>query len=72
MNTISKWIEVGKILAVDPRALVDCPECNKKYLKIDDIICDADLSIIERKISCTCGAHNYLRLNRQNESKKEF
>lgn len=53
------WIEAGKILAVDPKAVVKCPDCGEADLEIFDT--PADATHIERHMRCPrCGAYNAL------------
>jgi len=60
-----KWIEVGKLLAIDSTANVVCPECGLAKLYVEDKINKNNSTEIERLIFCmSCGARNYLRLKR--------
>lgn len=63
MTTRDKWIEAGKMLAKDPLMRVLCPDCNAKYLTVEDIRYNS--SELERQMQCSnCGGHNVLRLRR--------
>jgi hypothetical protein len=65
MNVMQKWIEAGKILAVNPVILVSCPECGKGNLSIHDCRSKGDPSVVERTMTCQiCGASNAMRLVR--------
>jgi len=60
-----RWIEAGKILAVDPKATVSCPRCQDANIAITDISMQGDPGFIERHMQCPkCGAYNALRLRR--------
>jgi len=60
-----KWIEAGKLLAVDVNASVICPECGLVKLTTADNINENNPQETERLIFCTsCGAKNYLRLKK--------
>ena len=53
------WIDAGKTLAVDPQAVVKCPDCGKAELTIFDTPTGA--SHVERHMRCPkCGAYNAL------------
>jgi ssDNA-binding Zn-finger/Zn-ribbon topoisomerase 1 len=56
-----RWIEAAKILAVDPKAVVACPECGKGTLRVIDARQDAIK--LDRYMQCTvCRAHNVMTL----------
>jgi predicted RNA-binding Zn-ribbon protein involved in translation (DUF1610 family) len=56
------WIEAGKILAVDPAAVVKCPDCGDANLDVTDTKTGA--THIERHMRCPkCGAYNALYKN---------
>ncbi|QKD04550.1 hypothetical protein [Mesorhizobium loti] len=56
------WIEAGKILAVDPRTIIKCPDCGEAELTVLDT--PADATHIDRHIRCPgCGAYNALYKN---------
>jgi predicted RNA-binding Zn-ribbon protein involved in translation (DUF1610 family) len=56
------WIEAGKILAVDPKAVVKCPDCGEAELTVFDAPSGA--ARIERHMRCPkCGAYNALYKN---------
>jgi hypothetical protein len=58
-----KWIEAAKILAVDPTAIVRCPERGDGVLRIHDELFAHDETMMERYLVCdTCGARNALRM----------
>ncbi|WP_322418637.1 hypothetical protein [Mesorhizobium huakuii] len=53
------WIEAGKILAVDLKAVVKCPDCGEAELTVFDT--PAGATHIERHMSCPgCGGYNAL------------
>jgi hypothetical protein len=55
-----KWVEAGKTLAVDPSAVVRCPERDDGILLVhDEVISGGEM--MERYMVCeTCGARNIL------------
>ncbi|BAV52096.1 hypothetical protein MesoLj113a_53920 [Mesorhizobium sp. 113-1-2] len=56
------WIEAGEVLALDPKAVVKCPECGEADLTVFDTKAGRDH--IERHMRCPkCGAHNALYKN---------
>lgn len=56
-----RWIEAGKILAVDKTALVRCPERDDGTLMVHDVVVASDPSVMERHLVCdACGARNIL------------
>lgn len=56
-----RWIEAGKILAVDKTALVRCPERGDGTLTVRDMVVASDPSMIERYLVCDmCGARNII------------
>ncbi len=56
-----RWIEVGKVLALDATAEVPCPELCGGTLQAFDIDCPGDPEHFERVLRCdNCGAHNIL------------
>lgn len=62
---MQKWIEAGKILAVNPTTLVSCPACGKSNLSICEFRSKGDPSVVERTMACQiCGASNSMRLVR--------
>jgi hypothetical protein len=59
--TARKWLEAGKILAVDPSKVVRCPERDDGFLKVHDEVFKGDPTRLERYLVCeTCGARNVL------------
>ncbi len=55
-----RWIEAGKILAVDPAAQVVCPVCEGAYLVVTDVGWNDGLHM-DRHMQCPhCGARNVL------------
>ena len=53
------WVEAGKILAVDLKAVVKCPDCGEAELAVFDT--PAGPTHIERRMLCPgCGAYNAL------------
>ena len=53
------WIDAGKILAVDSKAVVKCPDCDEANLDLYDSKVDA--THFERHMRCPkCGAFNAL------------
>ena len=64
-NVAKRWIEAGKVLAVDATAIVSCPVCGQSHLHVEDVRGKEDSSVIERIMRCpSCGAMNTLRLVR--------
>jgi Zn finger protein HypA/HybF involved in hydrogenase expression len=56
-----RWIEAAKILAVDPKAAVPCPECGEGTLQVIDARQD-DVKL-DRYMQCpVCRAHNVMTL----------
>jgi hypothetical protein len=57
-----KWLEAGIKLAKDPTALVPCPDCGKKNLKVLD---GKSGDLLERWMQCpACFSLNTLRMSR--------
>ncbi|MEI9428974.1 hypothetical protein [Mesorhizobium sp. Cs1299R1N3] len=53
------WVDAGKILAGDPKAVVKCPDCGEATLDVHDSKVDA--THFERHMRCPkCGAYNGL------------
>ncbi|TGQ66636.1 MAG: hypothetical protein E5V49_05265 [Mesorhizobium sp.] len=51
------WIEAGKMLALDPKVSVKCPDCGEADLKVFDT--PAGATHFERHLRCLeCGAYN--------------
>lgn len=62
---VKEWIDAGKILAVDPSASVDCPDCGKAKLEVVD---GRSGELLERWMKCpACGSFNTLRMIRPPE-----
>jgi ribosomal protein L40E len=60
-----KWIDAGKLFAVDSTATTICPECETNKLRAKDTVSEKNPYEIEREIFCSnCGAKNYLRLKK--------
>jgi len=60
----SRWIEAGKLLALDSQAQVPCPRCQEADLTVTDVSLPNDPQLIERHMSCPrCGAYNAIRLH---------
>lgn len=60
-----KWVEAGKILALDPAKKVSCPQCDSSYLQVSDVRNENNRSQLERILTCpSCLATNILRLTR--------
>jgi hypothetical protein len=56
-----RWIEAAKILAVDPKAVIACPEYGKGTLRIIDARQDAIK--LDRYMQCTvCRRHEVMTL----------
>jgi hypothetical protein len=56
-----RWLEAAKILAVDPKAAVACPECGKGTLQVIDARQD-DVKL-DRYMQCVvCRANNVMTL----------
>jgi predicted RNA-binding Zn-ribbon protein involved in translation (DUF1610 family) len=56
-----RWIEAAKILAVDAKAVVACPECGKGTLRVIDARQDARK--LDRYMQCTvCRRHEVMTL----------
>lgn len=61
-----KWIEAGKLLAIDPNANISCPECGLSHLETKEIIDEHYTKEIERMIYCPkCDAKNFIKLSRR-------
>jgi endogenous inhibitor of DNA gyrase (YacG/DUF329 family) len=59
-----KWLDVVNMLAVSPDAQVQCPECGKGILQINDIRSEKVPDVIERFLKCpSCNAWTAVRLN---------
>ncbi|MBZ9997178.1 hypothetical protein [Mesorhizobium sp. BH1-1-4] len=59
MTSTDAWIEAGKVLALDPKANVECPDCGEADLSVVDT--EAGEEHIERHMRCPkCGAYNAL------------
>lgn len=71
ITTTEKWIEAGKILASDATRKVECPECEKATLEIEDIYDESNpAEIIERMIYCPlCEAKQFVLRPRQHTSR---
>jgi hypothetical protein len=55
-----RWVEAGKILAVDPSAVVRCPERDDGVLRVHDELAPSG-DTMERYLICeTCGARNMM------------
>jgi transcription elongation factor Elf1 len=62
-----RWIKAMKILAVDPKAAVSCPVCNKGTLQVTDVRFDAEK--IDRYMQCPlCHARSVMTLADPNQS----
>lgn len=60
-----RWIEAGKIIAVNSESKVLCPVCQKSFLQVIDVRNEKNSSELERHMICKeCGAYNALRLFR--------
>ena len=60
-----KWIEAGKVLSENPRAIVRCPERDDGVLLVHDEAAP-DGSAIERYLFCKgCGARNIILIRRE-------
>jgi hypothetical protein len=56
-----RWVDAGIILARDPSAKVDCPQCVKGPLSVTDSSPYGNPPMISRYLSCPlCGAKNVL------------
>lgn len=54
---VERWIEAGKVLALDPSAKVLCPRCTSTYLTVRDV--PLGPTKMERHLRCaSCGAYN--------------
>lgn len=61
----NRWIEAGKLVAVNPESKVICPVCEKAFLQMTDVRNEKYFSELERHMVCNeCGAYNALRLFR--------
>jgi hypothetical protein len=57
-----KWMDAGAILAVNPSAIVPCPERDGTLIVRDQLGPDG-VHVVERFMVCsTCGAQNSMRL----------
>jgi phage FluMu protein Com len=60
-----RWIDAGKLLAVNPHAEVLCPRCQAVALIVTDVSPPSDPTLVERHMQCPrCEAYNALRLRR--------
>jgi hypothetical protein len=58
-----KWVEAAKVLAVDPSAVVRCPERDDGVLVVHDEVFPNNPNMMERYLVCqTCGARNIIRM----------
>jgi hypothetical protein len=58
-----RWIEAGKLLAVNPAATVRCPERDDGALTVRDVRSPKAPGVVERFMVCDkCGARNSMRL----------
>lgn len=58
-----RWIEAGKLLAVDRGAQVSCPACELAMLEARDTPTSPGTGGVERYLSCPrCGTHNVILL----------
>jgi transcription elongation factor Elf1 len=65
-----KWINAGKMLAINPDSSVKCPECGISNLKSMDINFENNLEEFSRLIYCeNCGTKNYLRMHKVSQGK---
>ena len=61
----SKWIAAGKVLAIDPTALVPCPVCGEENLIVEDIPIEGSRKF-ERIMRCPkCGSQNILLMTKK-------
>jgi hypothetical protein len=59
-----KWVEIAKIVSVDPKAIVKCPVCGVGQLLIWDEPAEHDPSRWERHMRCpVCGATNSILMS---------
>jgi hypothetical protein len=64
-ETTKAWIAAGKILAIDPDAVIDCPEHHDGTLVVQDIPI-ANTKKFERIMRCpNCGARNILLMTKK-------
>jgi formate dehydrogenase maturation protein FdhE len=57
-----RWIEAGKVLAVDPKAAVACPACGQGILQVIDA---GDAERTDRYMQCpVCRAYEIMTLRK--------
>lgn len=62
-ESISKWVEVVKILGQNPSIIVICPECEQENLTVTDVDNPSNSIEFERYMFCPkCNARNVLRM----------
>ena len=62
------WVKAGILIAHDPKSLVKCPNCQHKYLEVEDIKMDCNLQLYERYLRCpNCKAWNVMRISNKSE-----
>jgi hypothetical protein len=62
----SKWMEVAKLIATDPKTERRCPQCLDARLEIADAPCHRDRALIERIVRCdTCDVEVSIELRPQ-------
>lgn len=58
-----KWIEAGKLLQYDPKAIVQCPECGIGTLQVKDEPIGNSSNRIDRYLICNnCGKWNVITM----------
>jgi len=69
-ETTRKWIEAGRILQTDTKAIVACPECSIGTLIIkDEPVADGNNQTIDRYLICNnCGKWNVITMNISQEN----
>lgn len=61
------WLEAGRILEVNPKAIINCPHCNTGTLKVIDEPIKA-WNKIDRYLLCeSCGHWNVITMNKPDE-----
>jgi Zn finger protein HypA/HybF involved in hydrogenase expression len=65
-ETLKRWIEAGKLIALDGNADATCPVCQSSRLQVRDEFFEGNRSLRERHMTCpSCGARNSLLLKRR-------
>jgi transposase-like protein len=62
-NETHRWIEAGKTISLDPKAVVSCPSCQKENLVVTDSLINSS-NKFERILTCPlCDSKNIILLN---------